>query len=158
MQFIFLVLLSLSLFSCRVQESFTESRLVTAAKIIECLKDNQSDKLLDYTYEGSNNIDDKESRDFQVNKASKFIRKFGVPDRSKWKVKHDPNNNFDRLLINIPLFTGYDSTFNLLNAEIIIAFPPQQISDKMYRLEIVDKYKSKPTTSLPVAHDDSTDE
>jgi hypothetical protein len=156
MHLFFIILLGFSLLSCRGQESFIGDRLETANKILECLKNNQSDKILDYTYSGSNNISDKETRDFQVNKASKFINKFSIPDKSKWKVIHDPNNNFDRLLISIPVFSGYDSTFNLEKAEIVIAFPPAQISDKMYRLEIADKYKLKPTIPLSTTHFDSS--
>jgi hypothetical protein len=126
-----------------------EARLKTADKFIECLANNTPDKILDYTYpDVDHKINDKESRDFYVNKASKFIKKFGLPPKDKWTIKYDPQNNFERLLITIPIFKGYDSTFNLLQADIVISFPPPQISDKIYHYEIEDKYDIKQTKPL----------
>src|SRR4030095_15151062 len=111
--------------SCEGQDSFVESRLKTADKFIDCLKNNNPDKIRDYTYpDVDHKIDDKESRDFHVNKAHKFITKFGVPPKEKWIIKYDPQNKFERLLITIPIFKGYDTTFNLLYADLIIEFPP----------------------------------
>jgi hypothetical protein len=140
------ILILLNFFSCSVKDHFIESRLKIADKFINCLKSNTPEKILDYTY---HNVDDKindaESREFYVRKAYKFIEKFGVPPKNKWIIKYDPENNFDRLLITIPLFKGYDSAFNLLQAGIIIVFPPQQISNKIYRYEIEAEYKVTPT-------------
>lgn len=144
------IILTLTLItSCKGQDSFVETRIKTADKFVECLKNNTPDKILDYTYPDiDHKINDKETRDFYVNKASKFIKKFGLPPKDKWVVKYDPQNNFERLLITIPIFKGYDSTFNLLQADIVIAFPPPQISDKIYRYEIEDKYDIKQTKPL----------
>jgi hypothetical protein len=131
-----------SLTSCKGQNAFVEERLKTADKFIECLKNNTPDKILDYSYPAiDDKISDKESRDFYVNKASKLLNKFGLPPKDKWTIKYDPKDAFDRLLITIPIFEGYDTEFNLLKADIVIAFPPPQISDKIYRYEIADKYK-----------------
>ena len=135
--------------SCKGQHSFIEARLNTANKFIEGLVKNTPDKILDYTYpDVDHKINDKESRDFYVNKASKFIKKFGLPPKDRWIIKYDPENNFERLLITIPVFKGYDSTFNLLQANIVIAFPPPQISDKIFHYEIEDKYDIKQTKPL----------
>lgn len=146
----FFIVLTL-LISCKGQNNqFVQSRLKTADKFIACLKNNTPDKILDFTYpDVDNNIDDKESRDFQVNKAYKFIQKFGIPPKNKWNIKYDPENNFERLLITIPIFKGYDTTFNLLQADIIIKFPPPQISDKIYSYEIADKYVIRQTIPVP---------
>jgi|SRR4030095_12977573 len=138
------------LFSCNSQESFVESRLRTADKFIECLKNNAPDRILDYTYpDVDHKINNKESRDFYVNKAYEFIKKFGLPPKNKWIIKFDPQNNFERLLITIPLFKGYDPEFNLLKANLVIAFPPPQISDKIYHYDIQDMYSMSPTKPPP---------
>jgi hypothetical protein len=135
--------------SCKGQDTFVESRLKIADKFLDCLKNNTPDKILDYTYpDVDHKIKDKESRDFYVQKAYKFIKKFGLPSKDKWVIKYDPQNNFQRLLITIPVFKGYDSTFNLLQADIVLAFPPPQISDKIYHYEIEDKYEIKTTKPL----------
>ncbi|MFI5406732.1 MAG: hypothetical protein ACHQ1D_09500 [Nitrososphaerales archaeon] len=127
--------------SCKGQDPFVEKRLKTVDKFLECLQNNTPDKILEYTYPGvDHNIDNKELRDFHINKAYRLITKFGLPPKDKWVIKYDPKNNFDRLLITIPLFKGNDTSLNLLQADIIIAFPPGQISDKIYRYEIADKY------------------
>jgi hypothetical protein len=145
----FLFVLTL-LNSCKGQDQFVQSRLKTADKFVACLKNNTPDKILDLTYPAvDDKIDDKESRDFHVNKAYKLIQKFGIPSKDKWIIKYDPENNFDRLLITIPIFNGYDTTFDLLHADIIIKFPPPQISDKIYSYEIADKYVGKPTIPVP---------
>ena len=105
---------------------------------------------MDYTYADANNIDDKETREYRVNRLSSMINKYGIPDTSKWEIKHNPNDNFKRLVITIPLFKEYDSIFNLENGGISITFPPQQISNKMTNLEIVGKSKLIPTIPVPI--------
>lgn len=144
------------LFSCKGQDSFVDSRLNTASRFMECLENNTPDKILDYTYhEVDDKIENKESRDFYINKANKFIKKFGLPSQDKWIIKYDPKNNFERLLITIPIFKGYDSTLNLLQADIVLVFPPPQISDKICHYEIKDKYdinQAKPTLAFPTSN------
>jgi len=136
----FLILILLT--SCTGQGSFVSARLETAEQFVDCLKKNTPDKILDYSYPNvDHKIRDKESRDFYVNKAYQFIKKFGLPPREKWLVKYDPHNNFERLVITIPIFKGFDSTFNLLRADIVLVFPPPQISDKIYHYDIDDAYK-----------------
>src|SRR5436309_2431449 len=116
---------------CKGQDSFVESRLRTADKFIECLKNNKTDKIFDYTYpDVDHKINNKEFRDFYVGKAYKLIKKFGLPPKDKWIITYNPKNNFERLLITIPLFKGYDSTLDLLKADIVIYFPPPELSDK----------------------------
>lgn len=113
----------------------------TAEKFVECLKNNQPDNIIQYTYSGvSENIDDKESRDFQVEYASIFIKKYGLPSKDKWVINFNPNNNFERLIITIPLFNGYDSSTHLMQSNIVLTFPPHQISDKIYRYETENKF------------------
>ncbi len=48
------------------------------------------------------------------------------------------------------MFTGYDSTYHLLKTDLIIAFP-SQISDKIYKWGIADKYEPQPLIPLPLA-------
>jgi hypothetical protein len=125
-------------------------------KFLECLKNNSPDKILDYTYPGvDHKINDKESREQEVNRAYKYISKFGLPPKDKWIVTYNLQNNLDRLLISIPIFKGHDTTLQILEVNIIIAFPPPEISNNIHRYEIevaYDKafYKifSKPTTDI----------
>jgi hypothetical protein len=152
--FILLILTVLS--SCKGQDRFVEDRLKTVDKFINCLKNNTPDKILDFTYpDVDDKISNKESRNFNVNKAYKFIETFGLPPKGKWVIKYDPKNNFERLLITIPVFKGHDTTSNLLQADIVIKFPPPQISDKIYSYEILGKYAV--TLTIPVQASPSTD-
>ena len=148
-QIIVFILILIFITSCNEQNAFVDTRLKTADKFIECLANNTPDKILNYTYpDVDHKINNKESRDFHVNKASSFIKKFGLPPKAKWVIKYDPQNNFERLLITIPIFKGYDSAFNLLRADLVIAFPPPQISVRIYHYEIQDEYdinQTKPT-------------
>ena len=155
-QIIGVLLIFTALFSCNGQDSFVKSRLKTADSFIECLSNNTPDKILAFTYhtDADDNINNKESREFHISKAYKFIKKFGLPSKDKWIIKYDPENNFQRLVITIPIFNGYDSTFNLIKAGIVLTFPPPQISDKIYRYEIADQYKMKSTIAPTIA--DST--
>lgn len=88
-QAIAIILVLIFITSCREQDSFVETRLKTADKFIECLKNNTPDRILEYTYpDVDHKINDKEFRDFYVNKASEFIRKFWLPSKDKWIIKH----------------------------------------------------------------------
>jgi hypothetical protein len=136
-QTITFLLIPILFVSCEEKDSFVESRLETAEKFMECLKNNTPDKILKYTYPDTDDkIDDKEAREQEVNRAYKFINKFGLPTKDKWIVKYDPHNNFERLLISIPIFKGYDTTLKVRRVNIIMVFPPPQISRKIYRYEV----------------------
>ena len=135
-----LLLLLLFYVSCIEQTPFVRSRLETADKFIECLKNNTPAKTYELTYRGIDGIMDLESWDFYVTRASALIKKFGIPPKSKWIINYDTKNNYDRLLITIPLFSGYDSASILRKASIIIAFPPPEISDKVYRYQVEEQH------------------
>jgi hypothetical protein len=149
MHYILTIILGLLISSCKGQNSFLDKRFETTTRILTSLKENQSGKILDYTYAGANNIDDKEIREHLIQRISTVINKYGIPDTSKWVISHKPNNQFERLVIVIPLFQGYDSTFNLENGGISITYPPQEISDKMTTLELIGKSRITPTSPLP---------
>jgi len=127
--------------SCNENESFVEARIKTAEKFVECLKNNTPDKILNYTYRDTDDkIDNKESREGAVKRAYNYISKFGLPSKDKWVIKYDPHNNFDRLLVRIPIFKGHDTTLKIRRVDIVIAFPPPQISRKIYRYEIEEDF------------------
>ena len=137
-----IILLILFLASCKDKEPFVQSRLKTADKFLECLKQNRPNYILDYTYHDVDyKISEKQAREFYVDKASQFIKKFGLPPKEKWIVNYDPKNNFERLIITIPLFKGYDTAFRLLKASLVLTFPPPQISSKIYRYDIDAEYE-----------------
>ncbi len=137
-----IILLILVLASCHQNGSFVESRIKTADKFLECLKQNRPNDILNYTYHNVDyKISEKESREFYVDKASQFIKKFGLPPKEKWIINYDPKNNFERLMITIPLFKGYDTAFKLLKANLILVFPPPQISSKICRYDLDDEYE-----------------
>ena len=148
-QLIILISILTFIFSCSVQNSFVETRMMTVDKFVECLINNTPDKILRYTLRDvDDNIDNKESRHFHVNLAYKLINKFGLPPKEKWIIKHDPQNYFERLLVTIPIFKGYDSASNLLQADIVMKFPPPQISKKIYSFDVNTSYEMKQQTPL----------
>ena len=67
------------LVSCMGQDAFIGNRVNTSDKFIECLMHITPNKILSYRYP---NVDDKicnkNSRDFYVSTALKFIKKFGL--------------------------------------------------------------------------------
>jgi hypothetical protein len=136
-QAITITLILIVLISCDTHDSFIESRLKTAEKFIDCLKNNMPDKMMEYCYPDIINYSEtKEMRAAKVKSASEIISKFGLPSKKTWIIKYDPQNNFERLVITIPFFEGLDTALNLAKAKIIVAFPPYQISDKVYKYEI----------------------
>lgn len=146
-----LLLLLLFYISCIEQTPFVKSRLETADKFIECLKNNTPVKAYELAYRSLTVIRDEEMWTFSVNRAAVLIKKFSIPARDKWVIKYDTKNDFDRLLITIPLFSGYDSTEHLRKASIILAFPPPEISDKVYRFQVDEQHDPTPTTTPPPA-------
>lgn len=150
-QYLIAIFILTTLLSCESQDKFIENRLETANKFVECLAKNNSDKILEYSYTASDyNLKDKESRDIYVNKAFHYISKFGLPSKEKQVIKYDPKNNFHRLTVRIPIFKGYDSVLNLIQIDIVLAFPPPRVSDKIYSFEINevhDHNRLKPTLS-----------
>ncbi|HMK17666.1 MAG TPA: hypothetical protein VK492_05705 [Chitinophagaceae bacterium] len=152
---IFLFVLKLFV-SCKEKDPFVESRIKTAEKFVECLKNNTPDKILDYTYPDTDDkIDDKEAREIEVNRAYEFINKFGLPPKDKWIIKYDPHNNFERLLISIPIFKGHDTILKVRRVNIIMIFPPPQISRYIYHYEVEADYdqSSHKITPVPIIID-----
>lgn len=149
MHYILTTILGLLILSCKGQNSFVDKRVESTTRILISLKENEPDKILDYTYAGANNINEREIRVHLVQRISKVINKYGIPDKSKWIISHNPSNNFERLVIVIPLFQAYDSTFNLENGGISVTYPPQEISDRMTTLELVGKSRLTETIPLP---------
>ena len=124
----------------------------TAEGFVVCLKNNTPDKILEYTYpDVDQKIYDKEFRETTVNNAFKLINKYGLPPKRKWKIHYDPKNNYERLEIKITLFKGYDSTNYIRQSEIVILFPPPQISDKIYSYDIQNIYDTaKLMEAMPI--------
>jgi len=146
-----ILLILVILTSCKRQNKLVEERLKTVDKFVQCLANNTPDKILDYTYPYiDDKISNKEFRDFYVNKAFEFIKKFGLPSKDKWIINYNLQNNSD-IVITIPLFKGYDTTYNLLKADIVLTFPPPQMGDKIYKYEIADKYKPEPLDNAPLS-------
>lgn len=119
MRIIFLFI-AVTFISCNSKDPFVQQRMPTARSFLNCL----------------------------VNEASKLIRQFGLPAEDKWIIKHDPGNNFERLVIIIPLFKGHDTASGLKEANILLTFPPAEISDKIYQYEVNTEYD--PDDSQPV--------
>ncbi len=60
---------------------------------------------------------------FYVKTYSEYLNKYGIPDRSKWKIRYDINEPIVKYVqIKIPIFNGYDSTNHLEHAAIILSF------------------------------------
>ena len=116
-----------------------------AEKFVELLKKNDQKGVYDLCYHSNyrDNITDESTRTMYVKSAYELIDKYGIPHKDKWIFHHDPNDKFDRYTITIPLFSGFDISNSLKSAEIIISFPPEQISDKIYRYEVKAEYDYK---------------
>ena len=125
--------------------------MITADKFIDCLKNNTPAKAYELAYRSITVNRDESIWTFYVNRAYALIKKFSIPPKEKWVIKHDTKNDFDRLLITIPLFSGYDATEHLRKASIILAFPPPEISDKLYRFEVEEQHDPTPTIAPPWA-------
>src|ERR1043166_3330980 len=104
------LLLLLIYVSCIEQTPFVRSRMITADKFIDCLKNNTPAKAYELAYRSITVTRTERIWTFYVNRAYALIKKFSIPPKEKWVIKYDTKNDFDRLLITIPLFSGYDST------------------------------------------------
>ena len=90
-------------------------------------------------------VNDREHYTFLVSKAKNIIARHKVPLRSSWRMIEDPNDPLRRTIIEVPLYSGYDSVLNLLKATISITFPPAGVGDRAVDVEVVDTYLPKAT-------------
>jgi hypothetical protein len=88
------------------------------------------------------NISEAENRKHYVKAASDLIKKYGLPPKKDWVYNYDMHNPFDRfsVLINFAIPVDTVSERRLVAAYILIAFPPEQISDSIYQFKVEYKY------------------
>jgi len=130
--------------SCETKEEFIEKRIENAEKFIECLKKNNREEISKYIYKYSSSEKYDESfNKFYIDKAHKFIDKFGLPEKNDWDIIVEPENNITTsLTITIPIFKGYDSILNIKQIDLVLKYPPKRFSDKIDRFKVNDVYDS----------------
>ena len=137
---------------CSSQSTEKDKKMAEVEKFVGYLRENKPDEIYKMAYhvEHENSITDKESREFYVAQASELIKKNGLPPKQKWIYSYEPNNIIQRHRFKIPL--QYDSLKNKLCIELVIAFPPPEISNKIFEFTIdknLDCIKFEPTIPLP---------
>ena len=155
---IILFLTILFTFGCSSQSTEKDKKLAEVEKFIGYLKHNKPDEIykMSYHVDHENSITDKESREFYVAQAAELIKKNGLPPKEKWVYSYEPNNIIQRHRFKVPL--QYDSLNNKLCIELVIAFLPPQISNKIFQFTIdknLDCIKFEAPFPLPTDRMDS---
>ncbi len=146
-------------FGCSSQSTEKDKNFAEVEKFVGYLKENKPDEIYKMAYhvEHENSLTDKESREFYVAQAAELIKKNGLPPKEKWIYSYEPNNIIQRHTFRIPL--QYDTISNKLCVELAIAFPPPQISDKIFEFRIdrnLDCIKFEPPIPLKIDTSDSS--
>ncbi len=112
-------------------------------KFVHYLKENDQQAIYDMSFHTpSTNISDAWSRKSLVKLASELIAKYGLPPKKDWVYNYNVHNYFDRFSVKINFVIPVDtvSERRLVAAYILIAFPPEQISDSIYQFKVENKY------------------
>jgi len=133
-------------------QSPEKAKFSEVERFLGYLTDNKPDEIykMSFHVDSENSITDKESRENYVNLASELIKKNGLPPKEKWKYSYQPENIVQPYTFRIPL--EFDLVNNKSCVELIIAFPPSQISDKIHSFEIdrnLECIKFSPPVLLP---------
>ncbi len=109
--------------------------------VLQCFKTNNEQKLYEISYhinEGSNGIANDAYRKQYVRVVSGLIAKYGIPPKNKWYVKQGPARTYS---LNIPIFSGKDTTSRLLESILVLQFPPPNVSYKVFDFSLNNKYE-----------------
>ncbi len=130
--------------SCETKEEFIDKQIENTEKFIECLKKNDREGLFKYIYQSSSSKQYDNSFDkFYIDKAHKFIDRFGIPEKDDWDIVVESEYNMTtNLTITIPIFKGYDSILNIKQIDFVLKYPLKRISNKIYWFQINDVYDS----------------
>lgn len=145
-------------FGCSSQSTEKDKKLAEVEKFVGYLKENKPDEIYEMAYheDHENSVTDKESREFYVAQAAELIKKNGLPPKAKWVYSYEPNNIIQRHRFKIPL--QYDSISQKLCIELVIAFPPPEISNKIFKFTIdrnLDCIKFEPPIPIKLDTSDS---
>jgi hypothetical protein len=128
---IYLSFLTLISFSCASQSSEKDKKIVEVEKFVLFLMDNKPDKIykMVYHFDSENVVTNDELREAYVAQVSKILKANGLPPKEKWIYNFEPNNQLNPYTFKLPL--SYDPVSNKLCNELLIKFPPLEISDKI---------------------------
>lgn len=140
-------------FGCSSQSTERDKMFSEVERFIGYLKENKPDEIYKMAYhvEHENPITDKELRESTVVKVAELIKKNGLPTKEKWVYSYEPNNIVQPYKFKIPL--EFDSIQNKICIELVIAFPPPQISNKIFDFSIernLDCIKFEPPIQLKI--------
>jgi hypothetical protein len=130
------VLLLLGITSCNdANNSFGPERKKAVEQFVQHLKNNNPQGVYEMTWHGDmpDNITNEELRRRDVVRASEMISQYGLPPRQQWRYTADTGNAAAPYSVTITLL----EKSNTEQARIYIAFPPPEVSDKIYRYIII---------------------
>jgi hypothetical protein len=134
-----LVLLGcISLNACH-SNSPAEERRENLLKFISYLKENNQQKIYEISYHHNvqNNITNASLRKQWVKAAADMLAKYGIPPESKWQTKSEPSG---AVSVIIPLFSGRDTLTHFKESKLVISFPPENISTKVFAFNLFNDY------------------
>lgn len=131
------VVFCLIFIGCNGQQN-KDNKMEAAKMFVSYLEKNDTASIYRMCYITSEREKELRLSSFELNRAHEFFKKHGVPDVSKWIVTSNPNEPFEGAKIIIPIFSGIDTTYSvdLLKADLVIFFPPAEVSKKIYRFEL----------------------
>lgn len=125
-------LLLVTAFACpcaaQTREANAREFPATVNEFLTCLKANDQQKIYDISYHvtARNYITDSVLRRQYVETASKALNQYPISPRSMWWSEKLPDGSST---LTIPLISGIDSADR---AEIVLRFPPEAVSNKVY--------------------------
>lgn len=130
------VLLLAGLTSCQDPgDDFGSNRREAVKQFVQYLKENNEQGVYQMTYHGDmpDNITNEELRRRDVRRAAELISRYGLPAQHLWRYTVDTNNKLAPYSVTIPLL----KKSNTEQAGIYIAFPPEEVSDKISHFIII---------------------
>jgi len=112
-------------------------------KFVHYLQENDQQAIYDMSFHTpSTNISDDWNRKGLVKEASELIARYGLPPKKDWVYNYNVHNYFNRFSVTINFVIPVDtiSERRLVSAYILIAFPPEQISDSIYQFKVEHKF------------------
>jgi len=116
-----------------------EERRANVLRFISYLKENNEQKIYETSYHTNwqNNITNASLRKQWVKATADMIAKYGIPPESKWQTRPDPSGAIN---VIIPLFAGRDTSTRLRESKLVVSFPPENISAKVFAFNLSNQY------------------
>ncbi|RZK01396.1 MAG: hypothetical protein EOO46_20435 [Flavobacterium sp.] len=136
--FLFSFLLQISVMSCTDQKNELTLKRERAERFVKLLEKNDQQGVYEISYhvDYRSEITDEGHRKMMVNAAHTLIKRYGLPPMDRWLIQKTQEREIGGYFVTIPLFSGFDSVHRVKKASIVIQFPPEQISDKVYHFRV----------------------